>query len=157
MKIETIIECVNKLSTNYDLVINEKLKDDRIKLLFDAFKHKLDSSLKTATESVLKDENITRFPTVTQLENHMPIPHRQVQEFCDKCERAGYYNIWQLRESIGNWYSFAYRCPCNYTTIQNMPVLDEKAVPKRAHNPYPPNDKRYEDFNERFNGVFRNA
>lgn len=149
MKIETVIECVNKLSTNYDLVVNEKLKEERIKLLFDNFKHKLDTSLKSAVEKVMHDENIKKFPTIMQLENYMPILYNPSPEFCDKCERTGYYNVWQRRESIGKYYSFAFRCRCNTTTDQSMPVLDDRAIPTRAHNPHPPDDARHNDFNLR--------
>ncbi len=149
MKIETVIECVNKLSANYDFGVNEKLRDDRIKLLSEAFKNKLDSSLKSAVERVIHDENIKRFPIISQLENYMPVLHNQAQEYCDKCERTGYYNVWHRRESIGKWYDFAYRCICNNTTMQNIPVIDERAIPTRAHNPHPPEDPKHNEFNLR--------
>ena len=148
MRMETVIECVNKLSANYDLVVNEKLRDERIKLLSETFKNKLDSSLKSAVDRVLHDENIKKFPTIMQIENYMPILHNQPQEFCDKCERTGYYNQWQWREQLNKYYDFAYRCPCNHTTLQNIPVLDKAAIPVRAHNPHPPNDPRHDDFNK---------
>ena len=147
MKMETVIECVNKLSTNYDLVVNEKFREERIKLLSEVFKHKLDSSLKSAVEKVLHDENIKKYPTIMQIENYMPILHNQTQEYCDKCERTGYYTVWQYRESISKYYDFAYRCLCNSTTMQNIPALASEMVPVRAHNPHPPNDSRHEDFN----------
>ena len=149
MKMETVIECVNKLSANYDLVVNEKLRDERIKLLSETFKNKLDSSLKSAVDRVLHDENIKKYPTVMQIENYMPVLHNQTQNFCEKCEGTGYYNVWQRRESVGEWYSFAYRCPCNNTTMQNIPALAAEMIPTRAHNPFPPTDSRHQDFNRR--------
>src|SRR3990167_7135539 len=147
MKMETVIEAVNKLSTNYDTYTAQELKDARIKLLMDAFKHKMDSSLKSSVDRVIHDENIKKFPTVMQIENYMPVIHNQHQEFCDKCERTGYYNVWQYRESIGKHYDFAYICPCNTTTMQNIPILDIEMIPVRAHNPFPPSDERHKEFN----------
>ena len=149
MKHETIVEAVNKLSTNYDTFTSAELKEQRVKLLMEGFKHKLDSSLKSAVDKVLHDENIKKYPTIMQIENYMPVLHNQTQEFCDKCERTGYYSVWQFRESIGKHYSFAYRCPCNNTTMQNMPELAADMIPIRAHNPFPPNDDRHKDFNSR--------
>jgi len=149
MKMETVIEAVNKLSTNYESYTAQELKDSRVKLLMESFKHKLDSSLKTAVDRVIRDENIKKFPTVMQIENYMPVIHNQHQEFCDRCERTGYFNVWQYRESIGKHYDIAYRCPCNTTTMQNIRVLDAEMIPIRAHNPFPPSDPRHKDYDSK--------
>ena len=149
MNHKTIVDAVDKLSTNYDTFTSVELKEQRVKLLMEAFKYKLDSSLKSAVERVIHDENIKRFPIISQLENYMPVLHNQAQEYCDKCEHTGYYNVWQRQESIGKWYDFAYRCICNNTTMQNIPVIDERAIPTRAHNPHPPEDPKHNEFNLR--------
>ena len=149
MRIETVIECVNKLSTNYDLVPSDKQKDERIKLFAEAFKHKLDNSLRAAVDSIIHDENVKKFPMVTQVENYMPAITERHQKFCDKCEGTGYFNVWQYRESIGRYCSFAYRCACNTTSMNEMPILHHDMIPKRAHNPYPPGDNRHDEFNAR--------
>ena len=148
MRIETVIECVNKLSTNYDLIVNEKLRDERIKLIAETFKHKLDNSLQVAVESIIHDENIKKFPRIEQIENYMPAIAGRHQKYCDKCEGTGYFNLWQYRES-GRYCSFAYRCACNTTTMSEMPILHHDMIPKRAHNPYPPGDSRHDEFNKR--------
>jgi|SRR3972149_11174639 len=145
MRIETVVECVNKLSTNYDLIVNEGLREERIRLLAETFKHKLDNSLKVAVERIIHDENIKKFPRIEQIENYMPVITELHQKYCDKCEGTGYYNVWQYRESI----SFAYRCACNTTTMSEMAILHNDMIPKRAHNPYPPGDNRHDEFNLR--------
>lgn len=149
MKLETIIECVNKLSTNYDIVINEKLKDERIKFLFDTFKNRLDESLRIATDRILYDENIKKFPTIIQIENYMPVYQNTVQRYCTNCEGTGYYTVWQYRESIGKYYTFAYRCQCNTTSMQNISALISEMIPDRAHNPFPKTDNRHKEFSIR--------
>ena len=146
MRHETVIAAVDALSTNYDTFTPPELKEQRVKLLRDAFKHKLDSSFKTAVDSVLHDENIKKFPTLVQIENYMPKITNRQQQFCDICKGTGYFNVWQFREKA--YYSFAYACNCN-NEKHAMPVIDPQAIALKPHNPYPPRDKRHDEYNSR--------
>ncbi len=148
MKHETVVEAVNKLSTNYDTYTPPETKEQRIRLLFDAFKHKQDSSLKSCVDKIIRDENIKKFPTLAQIENYLPTIVEKEQEFCNTCERTGYYNVWQLKQDLNKYYSIAYACKCN-KTAHGMTVIDDLAIPARAHNPYPPDDGRHKVFCDR--------
>ena len=147
MRLETVIEAVNKLSTNYDTYTPPELKEQRIKLLSDAFKHKQDSNLKSAVDKVIHDENIKKFPTLAQLENYMPTGIEKDPDYCNTCERTGYYNVWQLKQDINKYYSIAYACKCN-KTAHGMTVIDDLAIPIRAHNPYPPKYAKHNIYNQ---------
>lgn len=153
MKIETMVLCVNRLYNNYNPETPQKIRDDKIKFLMTELAKYESYQLERAVDGVISDENIRKFPVIAQIKNHMPRNDSQeTHEYCDKCERTGYYNVWQKRESIGKYYYFAYRCPCNTTTNLSMPVLAVEMIPIRAHNPFPPDDKRHGEFNLRKTG-----
>mgnify|MGYP001577301662 CR=1 FL=1 len=147
MNVDAIVLGVNRLYNNYNPETSQKIRDDKIKFLNDEFKEYESWQFERAIKDIISDENIKKFPTIAQIKNYMPRTTGEVQEFCDKCERTGYYTVWQFRESLNKYYDFAYRCHCNHTTMQNIPALDVSMIPVRAHNPHPPNDSRHEDFN----------
>lgn len=150
MKIETMVLCVNRLYNNYNPETSQKIRDDKIKFLMTELAKYESYQLEKAVDGVISDENIKKFPGIAQIKNYMPRnDSHETQEFCDNCERTGYYNVWQKRESIGKWYDFAYRCACNNTTMQNIPVLASEMIPTRAHNPHPPDDTRHNEFNSK--------
>lgn len=145
-----IIKQVNRLYDNYNADIDQEIRSAKIEFLNRELSTYNTKAFIIACNSIIADENIKRFPSLAQIKNYIPRNDSiETQDFCDKCERTGYYNIWQYKESLNRWYSVAYRCACNHTTMQNMPILDERAIPKRAHNPYPPNDIRHNTFNNR--------
>lgn len=149
MEMDSIIQGVNKLYDNYETTMPQDVRKAKANLLYRELQYYTGRSFLTSIENILSDENIKRFPTIAQIKNYMQqIPqHKEHQEYCDKCEKTGYYNVWQLRHD--SWYSFAYRCMCNTTTMLEMPVLCVDATPIKAHNPFPPNDSRHVDCNLR--------
>ena len=150
MKIETMVLCVNRLYNNYNPETSQKIRDDKIKFLMSELSKYESYQFEKAVDSIISDENIKKFPTIAQIKAYIPRGDSKAgQEYCDKCERTGYYNVWQYRESIGKYYTYAYRCPCNNTTMQNIPTLASEMIPVRAHNPFPTDDARHKEFNLR--------
>ena len=146
MNVDAIVLGVNRLYNNYNPETSQKIRDDKIKFLNDEFKEYESWQFERAIKDIVSDENIKKFPTIAQIKNYMPRTTGETQEYCDKCERTGYYNVWQLKQDLNKYYSIAYACKCN-KSAHGMTVIDDLAIPIRAHNPIPPDDARYKTYN----------
>lgn len=155
MRIETIVTHVNRMIKNYSPEAAVKVIEAKINLVRDELAENYsDRQFIEAIDEILHDENVKRFPTIAQIRNFMRKGKIHTQEgaathYCTQCEKSGYYNVWQYMQGLGKYYSLAYRCKCNHSQQLHLPIIDDKAIPVRAHNPYPPNDHRHEDFNGR--------
>ena len=147
MDLQSVVLCVNRLYNNYNPETSQKLRDDKIKFLMSELGNNQSFQLEKAVDGIIHDENIRKFPTLAQIKNYMPAVALKETEYCNTCEHTGYYNVWQLKQDINKYYSIAYACSCN-TSANGMTVIDSRAIPIRAHNPYPPNDKRHEIINK---------
>ena len=142
MKTETIIFQVNRLIRNFNPESGARIIESKIDLIRDELaENYTDRQFIEAVDEILHDENVKRFPTIAQIRNYMrkgkAHSHEEAQRFCDTCEGTGYYSIWQYKESLGQYYSFPFRCLCNNTFMQHVPLIDPRAIPKRAHADYP--------------------
>jgi hypothetical protein len=151
MMIETIILQVKRMFNNFAPEAAQKIREEKIHFLTHELRNYTDDQFRHAVDNILGDENIKRFPTLAQLKNHLRSSgNHQAQELqgCQSCEDSGYYVIWQLRREA--WYSFAYRCNCEKgNSIPNVPLIDDRAIPTRAHNPYPPSNPLHKEYNLR--------
>ena len=150
MEMTEVIKQVNRLYDNYNADTQQEIRSTKIEFLNRELSKYNTKAFIIACDNILADENINKFPSLSMIKNYIPRgDSKETQEYCDKCERTGYYNVWQYRESIGKYYDFAYRCPCNNTTMQNIPILDAEMIPVRAHNPFPPSDTRHKEYNSK--------
>lgn len=152
MNIEAIVLGVNRLYDNYAPETSKASKDNKIQFLNRELSGYSSYQFDKAVCAIVSDENIKRFPTLAQIKNHMPRTVEKDMEntkYCTKCEGTGYYSVWQYKTGINKHYSFPYRCRCNNTFMQHIPLIDPSAIPVRAHNGYPPNDIRHKEFNNR--------
>ena len=148
MEMTEIIKQVNRLYDNYNADTHQEIRGAKIEFLNRELSKYNTKAFVIACDSILADENIKKFPSLSQIKNYIPKgDSKEIQEFCDKCERTGYYNQWQWREQLNKYYDFTYRCHCNHTIMLNIPVLASEMIPIRAHNPFPPSDPKHEDFN----------
>lgn len=152
MKSEIVIECVNRLYNNYNPETSQKIRDDKISFLISELKNYKDWQFIKAVDSIVSDENIKRFPPLATIRNYMPAQEKSNTEYCVRCEQSGYYTVWQRHGAIkgkddGHWYRHVYGCDCNPSNT--FPRIDHDAIPTRAHNPYPPDDARHDNFNLR--------
>lgn len=153
MNIEELIPEVYRLYDNYNMDTDKETRQAKANFLYKEIKYYPGDALNKAVDQIISDENIKKFPTVAQIKNYMRLhnsqPIRDLQG-CDKCERTGYYTLWQFKQNIGRYYSFAFRCDCALgNSFPSMPLIEPTAIPPRAHNPYPPTDQRHDDYNKR--------
>lgn len=153
MNTETLILQVNRMLRNYDSKISDKDKMEKINFLRNELIKYTEYQFEKAVDSILNNANIKKFPTLAQIKSYIEKPlDVEKPKGCEKCEFTGYFNLWQKRKD--RYYSFAYRCDCLLGEKHKagkglMPLIDQQAIPKRAHNPYPPNDIRHNTFNNR--------
>ena len=151
MTMEMIVLQVNRLFNNFSPETSQKIREEKINFLRSELHNCNDQQFRRAVDGILGDENIKKFPTLSQFRNHLKSGgNNQVQDLrgCQRCEDSGYYNVWQLRRD--SWYSFAYRCNCEKgNSIQSVPLIDERAIPLRAHNPYAPSNPLHKEYNLR--------
>lgn len=151
MSIQAIIELTNRLYDNYNPETSQKVRESKIDLLRIELKGYSAKQIGDACQRIMQDENIKKFPNVAQLKAFIPRwENKQDSKGCVSCEDTGYYTIWQKRDSMGKYYSFSFRCRCEKgQSFMEMPDIDPIAIPRKAHNPYPPTDNRHKEYNER--------
>lgn len=150
MKLEILIEQIGRLYDNYQNDVRQDIKDRKIAEFLKEFNGVSDARFVQAVDLLRRDENVRKFPTISQIWNYIKQIKQDAQHsvFCDKCDKTGYYTLWQYRENLNGYYAFAYRCVCNKEQI-GMPFIGMDNTPLKAHNPFPTNDKRHEEFNKK--------
>lgn len=140
MNQETLVLQINKLFDNYNQAAPPAMRDAKIRLLAPQLAQYHSDSLIRAVDKIINDENITYFPTVSQLKGYLRAGINQNKAYlqgCDKCDMSGYFTLWQLRD--GKHYAFAYRCDCALgQSYSGMPQIDSQAIPKKVHSRKPP-------------------
>ena len=145
-----LLENIKLLASNYSKKFTADELRDKIDLFYKFLSRFDNLDITRAVNNLIAEGTVKGFPEVSDLKRYLSLNQNQQdtpQEYCDKCERTGYYTQWQ--EHLNKWYDFAYRCPCNHTTMQNIPSLASEMIPVRAHNPFPTKDERHEEFNRR--------
>jgi hypothetical protein len=159
MQIEIFIVQMNRLFANFCSELSENAKKAKINFFMSEILDKYsDEAMIYAVERILNDENIKKFPSLAQLKTYLREKNKTVhKESCPICEHTGYFTIWQIRRfenndetHSGKYYPFAYRCNCPLgNSFRNLKTVDPKAIPERAHNPFPPDNPKHKEFNNR--------
>ena len=68
-----VLSCtrVNRLYKNYATETSERVRNEKIEFLHEELNSYKDISLEKAIDSILKDENIKKFPTIAQIKNYI--------------------------------------------------------------------------------------
>lgn len=147
--IEVVINQVNRLYDNYSASASVAVREAKIKLVAKELSYMSVSRFVKVCDLLIRGGKSDTFPPIrdfVRLNAELPKDCEQVY-YCKDCEVSGYYTVWQQRN--GFYYRVMYRCQCNPSQSMPSQVLDHQARPKRAHNPYPPNDPLHERYNKR--------
>ena len=143
-----ILQNIKLLASNFNKKFTAHEVQEKVDLFYDFLKGRNNKEINDATRNLISEGTIKYFPDVSDMKRYLAVNKlsESVEEFCKFCEKTGYYTIWQFRENLNKYYPFAYACACNKSK-HGLTIIDARAIPARAHNLFPPDDTRHDDFN----------
>jgi len=111
MQLEVLVLQTNRLFNNYSTETTEKKRQEKIDFLRNELENINSEQFRFAVDSIIRDENIKRFPTLAQIKAYLP-KNNDYKSFkdCDRC-RDGTVGVWIYKKEFDREYSYTFRCP----------------------------------------------
>lgn len=108
---DQIILQVKRLYDNYSQKYDEDMLRSKINFILKELPWVTGESFRCAVDFILRDENIKKFPTLSQIRAYLPkgIENKSYSD-CDRC-RDGTVGVWIHKPEFNRDYCYTFRCP----------------------------------------------
>lgn len=107
---DQIIMQVKRLYDNYSQKHDEEIVRAKINFIFRELPGIKGEDFRSAVDFILRDENIKKFPTISQIRAYLPKSQKGEYTDCDHC-RSGITTVLVFKKEFNKEYEYAYACP----------------------------------------------